>query len=77
MRNLSLSEARRLLPSLATDVSTTGECVVVTRNGKPIFKLVPCTSEDTGDEPLALRGLAIGIADDFDAAMEGDWAALS
>lgn len=77
MRNLSLSEARRLLPTLATEVSTTGESVLVTRNGKPIFKLVPCTSDDTGDEPLGLRGLPITIADDFDAPMDADWAALS
>ncbi|GDX79816.1 hypothetical protein LBMAG42_16270 [Deltaproteobacteria bacterium] len=30
-----------------------------------------------GDEPLALRGLPIGVAEDFDAPMDGEWAALS
>ncbi len=77
MRSLTLSEARRLLPSLASEVSTTGEPVLVTRHGKAVFKLVACTAEDLGEPPLPLRGLPLGMAADFDAPLEAEWEALS
>jgi len=40
MRTLSIKEAKSRLTALAREVEK-GETVVVTRNGKPIFDLVP------------------------------------
>jgi prevent-host-death family protein len=76
MRTLTLSEARRTLPSLADEVSTTGEVVVVTRHGKPIMKLVPCSAAERGEAELPLRGVPLRMTDDFDAPLD-DWEALS
>jgi prevent-host-death family protein len=73
MKSLSLSEARRTLPSLADDVVERGEEIVVTRRGKPILRLVPVAPEPPA---MGLRGLPVQISDDFDDPVEQNWEAL-
>lgn len=77
MRHLPLSELRRDLPTWADSVLNTGEGIIVTRHGKPIAKLVPCGAEDVGGPPLALRGMPLVVAEDFDAPLDAGWEALS
>lgn len=73
MKSLSLSEARRTLPSLADEVAEHGEEIVVTRRGKPVLRLVPVVPEAPA---MRLRGLPIHISDDFDDPVAQDWEAL-
>jgi hypothetical protein len=79
MKRLSVSEARRLLPQILGDLQNRQESVVITRRGKALGKLVPCTEEelDGGKRPLPLRGLPIHLSEDFDAPLAGDWEALA
>ena len=80
MRTVSIKEARDRLTALARDVEN-GETVVVTRNGKPIFDLVP--HRQTGGLKLkaiggfkrkhGIREIVTRIADDFDAPLPEDF----
>ncbi len=45
MRQLNVSEARRLLSRLVDDVVTTREPVVVARRGRALVRIVPCDDE--------------------------------
>lgn len=74
MKSLSLSEARRTLPSLADEVAERGEEIIVTRRGKPVLRLVPVVPEPPA---MTLRGLPILISADFDDPVEQDWEALT
>ena len=79
MKRLSVSEARRLLPRILGDLRDTQDPVIITRRGKALGKLVPCTEEevDGGKRPLPLRGLPLELAEDFDEPLDGDWEALA
>ena len=73
MRSLSLSEARRTLPTLADEVAEHGEEIVVTRRGKPVLRLVPVAPEPPA---MGLRGLPLRVSEDFDEPVEQEWEAL-
>jgi antitoxin (DNA-binding transcriptional repressor) of toxin-antitoxin stability system len=78
MKRLNVSEARRTLPRLLDDLRDLREPVIITRRGKALCKLVPCTEEELrGDKAkLPLRGLPLGLAEDFDEPLDGGWEAL-
>jgi len=80
MRSVSIKEAKDRLTALARQVEK-GETVVVTRNGKPIFDLVP--HRQTHGLKLkaigafkrrhGIRAIVTHIADDFDAPLPEDF----
>jgi prevent-host-death family protein len=79
MPTVSIKEAKDRLTVLARLVEK-GETVVVTRNGKPIFDLVPHRSNvlrlEAGDEFLKQRGVKEifpFVADDFDEPLPEDF----
>jgi prevent-host-death family protein len=80
MKSVSIRDAKNRLTELARDVEA-GETIVVTRNGRPVFDLVPyrkCGGLDfaAGAAYLAARGITNPvpfIADDFDAPLPEDF----
>ena len=76
MRTLSVSETRKQLPSLLAEIAEKCDAIIITRHGKPLAKLVACTADDTAVVLHPLRGLPIGIAEDFDESLTADWEAL-
>jgi prevent-host-death family protein len=80
MATVSIKEARDSLTTLARRVEK-GETVIVTRNGKPVFDLVPHKSRrglnlEAGREFLRKRGIkqaATFVADDFDDPLPEDF----
>jgi prevent-host-death family protein len=79
MPTVSIKEAKDRLTVLARLVEK-GETVVVTRNGKPIFDLVPHRGNvlrlEAGDEFLKQRGVKEifpFVADDFDEPLPEDF----
>jgi prevent-host-death family protein len=79
MPTVSIKEAKDRLTALARLVEQ-GETVVVTRNGRPIFDLVPHRSDglrlEAGDEFLRQRGIQEifpFVADDFDDPLPEDF----
>jgi prevent-host-death family protein len=80
MRTVSIKEAKNRLTALAREVES-GETVVVTRNGKPIFDLVP--HRQAGGLNLeaiaafkrkhSVSSIVLHIADDFDAPLPEDF----
>ncbi len=78
MRTVSIKEAKDRLTALARLIEK-GETVVVTRNGKPVFDLVPHRATglrlEAGKEFLKRRGVKEifpYIADDFDEPL-AEW----
>lgn len=78
MNTVSIKDAKNRLTELARLVEK-GERVVVTRNGKPVFDLVPHRIErlrpEVGSEFLKSRGVKEifpYVADDFDEPLPED-----
>lgn len=80
MTTVSIKDAKNRLTELARQVEK-GETIVVTRNGKPVFDLVPHQSKrglrlDAVDEfkkRHGLRSIVTFIAEDFDAPLPEDF----
>jgi prevent-host-death family protein len=80
MRTVSIKEAKNRLTALARRVEK-GETFVVTRNGKPIFDLVPHRGKSgLRLEAIAafkrkhgIRTIVTRMADDFDAPLGEDF----
>jgi len=85
MKTVSIREAQDRLDELAQDVEQ-GEIVTVTRNGKPVFDLVPHSEPEkkkkgginweAGQAYLRARGIndpVPYIADDFDDPLPEDF----
>ncbi|TWS94459.1 type II toxin-antitoxin system Phd/YefM family antitoxin [Reyranella sp. CPCC 100927] len=80
MKTVSIRDAKNHLTELARDVEN-GETIVVTRNGRPVFDLVPHSARGgldlaAGDAYLRSRGIKKAvpfIADDFDAPLPEDF----
>lgn len=76
MKSVSIRDAKNRLTELAREVEA-GETIVVTRNGRPVFELVPHRKRGgldfaAGEAYLAARGITNPvpfIADDFDAPL--------
>ena len=61
-------EAKTHLSELLKKVEQ-GQCVIITRRGKPVAQLQPVESESKGPRPGFLKG-KIWMADNFDAPLE-------
>ena len=80
MKTVSIRDAKNRLTELARDVER-GETIVVTRNGRPIFDLVPHNKRGglnlaAGEAYLRAKGIKNPvpfIADDFDAPLPEDF----
>jgi prevent-host-death family protein len=80
MPTVSIKEAKDRLTALARRVEK-GETFVVTRNGKPIFELVPLRQKTglrleaiaTFKRRHAIRAVVTRLADDFDAPLPEDF----
>jgi prevent-host-death family protein len=80
MTTVSIKEAKDKLTALARRVEK-GETVTVTRNGKPVFDLVPHKKKggidlEAGREYLRKRGIkqaVLYVADDFDDPLPEDF----
>jgi prevent-host-death family protein len=79
MKTVPISDAKKRLTELAREVEQ-GETIVVTRNGRPVFDLVPHKSRGiniaAGHAYLESRGItnAVGyIADGFDDPLPEDF----
>ncbi|MFA6206858.1 MAG: type II toxin-antitoxin system prevent-host-death family antitoxin [Methylocystis sp.] len=80
MTTVSIKDAKNRLTELARQVEK-GETIVVTRNGKPVFDLVPHQPKrglrlDAVDEfkkRHGLRSIVTFIAEDFDAPLPEDF----
>ena len=73
METIKASEFKAKCLKLMDRVASSGEELVITKNGKPIAKLVPAV-----DRPLDLIGLHTGsmdLAGDIVAPIEVDWEA--
>lgn len=80
MRTVSIKEAKDRLTALARRVEK-GETFVVTRNGKPIFELVPHRRKNglrlqaiaAFKRKHGIRSVVTHVADDFDAPLQEDF----
>jgi prevent-host-death family protein len=80
MKTVSIRDAKNRLTELARDVEG-GETIVVTRNGRPVFDLVPHRKQGgldlaAGDAWLRSKGITNPvpfIAEDFDAPLPEDF----
>lgn len=75
MKELEIHETDNTLAWLLNEV-TASSGVIITRNGKPVARIVPfgTTSPSKGNYPL--RGMPISISEDFDEPMPELWSAL-
>ncbi|CAN5470888.1 hypothetical protein BH10PSE7_BH10PSE7_14420 [soil metagenome] len=80
MKSVSMRDAKNRLTELAREVEN-GETIIVTRNGRPVFDLVPHRERGglnlaAGDAYLRARNITNPvpfIADDFDAPLPEDF----
>ncbi len=81
MKTVSIREAKNRLTALAREVED-GETITVTRNGRPVFDLVPHRGVRGGIRWEALvdfkrkhrvKSVISDIADDFDAPLRPDF----
>ncbi len=80
MKTVSIRDAKNRLTELAREVER-GETVVVTRNGRPAFDLVPHQTRkgvrleaiDEFKRRHRIRAIVRYIADDFDAPLPDDF----
>jgi prevent-host-death family protein len=71
---MKASEFKAECLQLMDEVAATGESVVITKNGKPLSRLVPYV-----DKPKSLFGIhrgAVEITGDVVSPVEVDWEAL-
>ena len=79
MKSVSIRDAKNHLTELAREVEA-GETIVVTRNGRPVFDLVPHKKQGglnlaAGEAYLRSKGIEnplLFVADDFDAPLPED-----
>jgi len=80
MKTVSIRDAKKRLTELAREVEG-GETIVVTRNGRPVFDLVPHQKRgglnlEAGQAYLRSKGITtteMYIADDFDDPLPEDF----
>lgn len=74
VREMKASEFKAKCLQLMDEVAATGESVVITKNGKPVSRLVPYV-----DKPKSLFGIhrgAVEITGEIVSPVEVDWEAL-
>lgn len=76
MREMSISETRKNLPQVISEILASGEEVMITRNGRPVAKLVGHLSDEGDTQRYPLRGLQFQVEGEFDAPLPDMWEAL-
>jgi prevent-host-death family protein len=76
MKYLNIQETDATLTAIVDEISATQSEVVITRNGLPVVRIVPCSSSNLATKHYLLTGLPITIASDFDEPMSELWSAL-
>lgn len=74
-REMKASEFKAKCLKLMDEIAETGESVVITKNGKPVSRLVPYV-----DKPKTLFGIhrdSVEITGDVVSPVEVDWEALT
>lgn len=74
-REMKASEFKAKCLKLMDEIAETGESVVITKNGRPVSRLVPYV-----DKPATLFGIhreSIEITGDILSPIDGDWEALA
>jgi prevent-host-death family protein len=73
MKYLNIQETDTTLTALLDEVTATQAEIVITRNGIPVARIVPCETEQkttqTVPQNYPLRGMPITISEDFDDPM--------
>lgn len=76
-KNVDIQKTDISLTNLVDEVRETGSEIIITRNGVPVARVVPCQVESLSKPNYPLRGMPIKIATDFDEAMPELWETLS
>ena len=80
MKYLKIQETDSTLTALLDEVTATQSEIVITRNGIPVARIVPCEAEQktklNATQHYPLRGMPIRISEDFDEPMPELWEAL-
>jgi prevent-host-death family protein len=75
MKELEIQETDTTLMTLVDEVAANSSEVIITRNAKPIARIIPFEiTLSKGNYPL--RGIPISISEDFDEPMPELWEAL-
>jgi prevent-host-death family protein len=76
MKYLKIQETDSTLTALLDEVTATQAEIVITRNGIPVARIVPCETKLNATQHYPLRGMPIRISEDFDEPMPELWEAL-
>ena len=77
MRAMNISDTRKHLPRLITELIASNEEMVITKHGRPVAKLVAYTPDERQQVMYPLRGLQFQVEGDFDEPLPDDmWEAL-
>ena len=76
MKYLTIQETDGTLTALLDEVTATQAEIIITRNGIPVARIVPCETEQKTSQHYPLRGMPITISADFDEPMPELWEAL-
>ncbi|MBW4573525.1 type II toxin-antitoxin system Phd/YefM family antitoxin [Tolypothrix sp. VBCCA 56010] len=76
MKHLEIQEADSSLTALFDEVTATQSEIVITRNGIPVARIIPCDIKPLYTANYPLRGMPIKIAEDFDEPMPEFWEML-
>ena len=76
MRSMNISETRKHLPRLISEIIASREEVMITRHGRPVAKLLVYTPNEEQQNLYPLRGLQFHVEGDFDEPLLNMWEAL-
>ncbi len=76
MQAMNISDARKNLPHLISEIAASRNEVLITRHGRPVAKLVAYESDEKKQNKYPLRGLEFQVKGDFDEPLPEMWDAL-
>ncbi len=76
MQAMNISDARKKLPHLISEIAASRNEVLITRHGRPVAKLVAYEPDKNKQNRYPLRGLEFQIEGDFDEPLPEMWDAL-
>lgn len=76
MKTLDIQETDTNLTALLNEVIATQGEIVITQNGVPVARIIPCEIKTSSTANYPLRGIPIKIAEDFDEPMPEMWEAF-
>ena len=75
MKTMKASQFKATCLALMDEIATTGEEIVITKNGRPVSKLVPF--RERADSLFGISATSIEIRDDIINPIDDDWDAES